>query len=221
MASQTITLDAAQRMDRMYRYTRHVYDASRKFYLLGRDAMLRQMAISDGDHVLEVGCGTARNLIKLNRLAPGAHLFGLDASNVMLDTARRSLRRHGCDGRVQLKQCLAEELDASRTFGLTQPFDAIYFSYSLSMIPTWRQAIDAALANLSPSGTIYVVDFWDQAELPRWFARTLSGWLAKFGVHHRPELVDHLTSLRDHGATVAIKPIARRYAMLAQVSQAS
>ncbi len=32
--------DAASDMDRIYRLQRHIYDASRKFYLLGRDDML-------------------------------------------------------------------------------------------------------------------------------------------------------------------------------------
>ncbi|MDH4412604.1 MAG: SAM-dependent methyltransferase, partial [Rhizobium sp.] len=30
----------ADRMDRMYRYQRHIYDLSRKYYLLGRDHMI-------------------------------------------------------------------------------------------------------------------------------------------------------------------------------------
>jgi len=46
-------------MDRMYRYTRHVYDLSRKYYLFGRDRLLRKMQIAEGDRVIEVGCGTA------------------------------------------------------------------------------------------------------------------------------------------------------------------
>ena len=29
--------DAAALMDRMYRHQRHIYDLTRKFYLLGRD----------------------------------------------------------------------------------------------------------------------------------------------------------------------------------------
>ena len=31
---------AAQSMDRMYRAQRHIYDLTRKFYLLGRDRMI-------------------------------------------------------------------------------------------------------------------------------------------------------------------------------------
>ena len=31
--------DAAVAMDRMYRWQRHIYDVTRKYYLLGRDAL--------------------------------------------------------------------------------------------------------------------------------------------------------------------------------------
>ena len=35
--------DAAQLMDRMYRRQRHIYDLSRKFYLLGRDEAIARL----------------------------------------------------------------------------------------------------------------------------------------------------------------------------------
>jgi len=50
-------------MDRMYRHQRHIYDASRKFYLLGRDALITGLAPPKGGTILEIGCGTGRNLI--------------------------------------------------------------------------------------------------------------------------------------------------------------
>jgi S-adenosylmethionine-diacylgycerolhomoserine-N-methlytransferase len=37
--------DAARRMDAMYRYQRHIYDLTRKFYLLGRDRLLASLPI--------------------------------------------------------------------------------------------------------------------------------------------------------------------------------
>ena len=207
--------DQASRMDRMYRHTRHVYDATRRYYLLGRDRLLRRMDVRPGGRVLEVGCGTARNLLAVRRLHPAALLFGLDASRSMLDTAERSVARR-CPGGVTLRHCLAEQLDHRRTFGLGEKFDVIFFSYSLSMMPTWPQALDAALNNLAPGGKIYVVDFWDQAGLPRPFARLLTRWLALFHVHHRPELLDHLRRLEKEGrCRLDIEPVARRYAYLA------
>ena len=37
MSSVQTGFDQAEQMDRMYRYQRHIYDLTRKYYLLGRD----------------------------------------------------------------------------------------------------------------------------------------------------------------------------------------
>jgi S-adenosylmethionine-diacylgycerolhomoserine-N-methlytransferase len=212
--------DHLQHMDRMYRLTRHVYDLTRRYYLFGRDLLLARMQITPGDHVLEMGCGTARNLIKLARRHPQAKLYGLDASRSMLQTAELSLQKRQLAGKVILRHCLAEQLDAQVTFGSSEPFDVIFFSYSLSMMPTWPAALDAALANLNPHGRIYIVDFWDQAGLPRIFAALLKRWLALFHVHYRPELLDHLRSLEKDGrCRLDLQGIGGRYAYLATLTR--
>jgi S-adenosylmethionine-diacylgycerolhomoserine-N-methlytransferase len=208
----------ADHMDRMYRYTRHVYDATRRYYLFGRDRLLRMMAIKPGDRVLEMGCGTARNLVKLHRIQPQATLFGLDASQSMLDFANETIKKRGLSSHITLRHCLAEQLDHQNTFAIAERFDVIFFSYSLSMMPTWPQAIDAALANLNPAGHIYIVDFWDQAGLPRPFAWLLKRWLALFHVHHRPELLAHLQQLAQQDrCRLKLESLGGRYAYLATV----
>ena len=50
-------------MDRVYRRQRHIYDFTRKYYLFGRDRLIDAMQPKPGARILEVGCGTARNLI--------------------------------------------------------------------------------------------------------------------------------------------------------------
>jgi S-adenosylmethionine-diacylgycerolhomoserine-N-methlytransferase len=211
--------DHAAAMDRMYRLTRHVYDLSRAYYLLGRDRMLAEVVTSPATATLEVGCGTARNLIKLARRPDPGLLCGLDASQEMLDTAARSITRAGCGQRgIRLRQGLAEDLDARGMFGRDEPFDTIFFSYCLSMVPTWPGALEAALANLRTGGTLLIVDFWDQADLPGWFAAGLRRWLALFHVHYRPEVHRALEDLGRSGrADVSFASVARRYAYIATV----
>jgi S-adenosylmethionine-diacylgycerolhomoserine-N-methlytransferase len=211
-----------EEMDRMYRLQRFIYDASRKYYLLGRDRLLREMDLPPGARVLEIGCGTARNLIVLARQRPDVVCYGLDASNEMLATAANKVRRHGLESRIVLRTCYAEELDHARTFGLDAPFDAAFFSYSLSMIPTWPQAIAVALANLKPQATLYVVDFWDQGGWPRWFRALLKSWLDLFHVVHRPDLLEHLRELDARGVgRLTLEPVAGRYAYLAKFRKLS
>ena len=214
--------DQAVAMDRMYRFTRHVYDVTRAYYLLGRDRLLAKVATSPSTATLEVGCGTARNLIRLARRPEPGELFGLDASHEMLETAAVSIERSGVErgGRkpIVLRQGLAEQLDSRRMFGREAPFDTIYFSYCLSMVPTWPGAIEAALANLTPGGEMLIVDFWDQKDLPRWFAAGLTKWLSLFHVHYRPEVHEALTELGKSGrADVSFESVSNRYAYIATV----
>lgn len=211
-------------MDRMYRLTRHIYDLTRAYYLLGRDRMLAKVATGPNTATVEVGCGTARNLIKLaRRPAPGL-LYGLDASHEMLETAAASIVRSGVarGGRapIVLRQGLAEELDARKMFGREAAFDTVFFSYCLSMVPTWPGALEAALANLRPGGTLLIVDFWDQQDLPGWFAAGLKKWLAIFHVHYRPEVHDALVALGRSGrADVTFESVGRRYAYIATITK--
>ena len=84
--------DAALLMDKMYRRQRHIYDLSRKYYLIGRDEAIARLRPASGESVLEIGCGTGRNLVKAARAYPRAKFFGIDVSREMLDTAAASIR---------------------------------------------------------------------------------------------------------------------------------
>lgn len=60
----------ASLMDGMYRYQRHIYDLTRKYYLLGRDSTIRNLDVPEGGTLLEVGCGTGRNMAFAHRHFP-------------------------------------------------------------------------------------------------------------------------------------------------------
>jgi len=175
-------------MDNVYRRQGYIYDFTRKYYLLGRDTLIRELELQPGQSLLEIGCGTARNLITIARRYPEARLFGLDASGEMLKTARQQLARAGLENRVVLVQGLAEEL-TPEAFG-EQAFDHVLFSYSLSMIPGWREAIFAAANAISPHGHIHIVDFGDLKTTPG--RGLLRRWLALFHVTPRAELLEVL-----------------------------
>ena len=83
----------AELMDGVYRYQRHVYDLTRKYYLLGRDRLIDGLAVPPGGTVLELGCGTGRNLVKAARaLSAGA---ALRAGYFRRDAGDGSGRRSG------------------------------------------------------------------------------------------------------------------------------
>lgn len=179
--------NAHSAMDQMYRYTRHIYDFTRKYYLFGRDKLIEELPVSDGDHICEVGCGTARNLVLLARKRPGLHLYGIDASAEMLKTAQASVDGAGLGSKITLGAALSTDFSAT-TLGHSRPFDRLIYSYSLSMMDDWRQALEHGLSQLKPGGTIHVVDFGSQDGLPGWFRKLLKGWLDQFHVRFRPEV---------------------------------
>lgn len=180
-------------MDAMYRWTRHVYDLSRKYYLLGRDQLISGLDAGADQNICEVGCGTARNLIKMAKAYPKVHFYGLDASDEMLKTANASLEKSGA--RVNLAQGYSQSFDPAAMFGLTAPLDKIVFSYALSIIPPWRESIDHALSLLPIGGEIRIVDFGGMEQQPAWFRKFIFWWLSLFHVYHKPEILAYLQEL--------------------------
>jgi S-adenosylmethionine-diacylgycerolhomoserine-N-methlytransferase len=178
----------AQLMDKVYRHQRHIYDLTRKYYLLGRDRLVRELHAKPGETVVEIGCGTARNLIRIAQTYPKARLYGLDASAEMLITAEDSIARAGLKDRILLKHAYAENMTPA-LFGIEEPFDHAVFSYSLSMIPDWRTALSAAASCVRPMGTIHAVDFGDLKGLWPPLASGLRAWLRLFHVKPREELL--------------------------------
>ncbi|MDX2197436.1 MAG: class I SAM-dependent methyltransferase [Phycisphaerae bacterium] len=174
-------------MDGIYRYQRYIYDLTRKYFLLGRDTMLAGMAPPPGGTVLEIGCGTGRNLIVAARRYPQARFYGFDISEMMLETARANIARAGLGSRIAVTQGDATDFSSETLFGVAA-FDRVFISYSLSMIPPWRQVVPKALAAVKPGGSLHIVDFGQQAGLPKAFRAGLHAWLAKFDVTPRPDL---------------------------------
>ncbi len=202
----------AAQMDAVYAVQRHIYDLTRKYYLLGRDRLIAGLDVPKGGLVLEVGCGTARNLALAALRYPEARFCGLDISAEMLKSAEKTLERKGLSGRCSLALGDAADFDAGALFGQRQ-FDRILFSYTLSMIPPWREALAHACTLLAPGGEIHVVDFGQQEGLPGWFARLLKAWLVRFHVTPRAELFGHCEALaREHGLTCETAAFYRDYA---------
>jgi S-adenosylmethionine-diacylgycerolhomoserine-N-methlytransferase len=215
-------MEHAAKMDRMYRRQRRIYDLSRKYFLIGRDALLDRIEASEGARIVEIGCGTARNLISLAKRHPNAKLFGVDVSREMLDFAQTKINRCGLGARIALGNCSAERFDARSTFGVDLRFDAAFFSYSLSMIPDWRGAINAAVRSLTEGGALYAVDFWDQRDLPSWFSGALRAWIRRFDVTPRLDLIDHLGEIAAaQGGRLDAESIGGRYAFLVRLASRS
>lgn len=201
-------------MDNTYRYQRHIYDFTRKYYLLGRDRMISGLDVPPGGHVLEIGCGTGRNLIQAMNQFPNASFYGIDISREMLATAARSIERAGLRGKITVSHADAADFDPFHLFGRNN-FDRIFISYAVSMIPQWQQVMLEAASHLAPDGQLHVVDFGDQSGLPKWFGRMLRKWLGSFHVTPRDELFGTARRIASHeGYAASEQRLYRGYAWL-------
>lgn len=211
LGSTTAAGSHDEAMDRMYRFTRHVYDVTRKPYLLGRDRMLAGLDIRPGDTVLEIGCGTGRNLVAAASRAPEARFVGLDISREMLRTAAKSVEKAGLSDRIRLVRGDATAIDADAVG--SDAFDRVFFSYSLSMVPDWTDALCEGARLTAPGGRLGVVDFGDArglglARLPLW------RWLALFHVNPRVDLEAALQILSAGRARMQFDQVYRGYAQV-------
>ncbi len=190
--------DAPLPVEGYYRWQSKIYDATRWSFLFGRSRVLRAAAaVARPGRILEIGCGTGRNLAELARLFPTAHLTGLDVSADMLALARKKLAAEAA--RVELlRQPYHQPLTQAREgeAASVAPFDLILCSYSLSMFnPGWEQAIDSACADLAPDGVLALVDFHDSRHT--WFRRWMAMNHVRMEGHLLPRLRTRLAPLME------------------------
>ena len=189
-----------QLMDTVYRGQRHIYDATRKFYLFGRDRLIAGLDMPQGGSVLELGCGTGRNLALIARCWPGARLFGLDISAEMLKSAAAKL---GGDASLVLADAAC--FDAAALLGQAR-FDRVVLSFAASMIPDWIAALDHSAALVAPGGSLHVVDFGSMEGLSAPLRFVLKAWLAHFHVTPRTDLASRAAELaKRHGLSLHIR----------------
>lgn len=214
--------DAARSgMNAMYRWTRHVYDATRKYYLLGRDHLIENLNAEPDERICEVGCGTARNLVKMAERYPNSWFYGLDASDEMLKTARNSVKNATAGQKIILKQSYSQSFEPETLFDLKQPLDKIVFSYALSIIPPWKESIDHAIELLPSGGEMHIVDFGGQRRIPRFIRNFIFWWLKKFHVYYKPDILRYLKKMnRSDIGSLDVNYLYRGYAYYAVFKKA-
>jgi S-adenosylmethionine-diacylgycerolhomoserine-N-methlytransferase len=181
-------------MDSVYRGQRHIYDITRKYFLFGRDRMIAQLDADAGASVLEIGCGTGRNLAIVARRWPQTRLHGIDISREMLASASARL------GTSAIVAQADATLFAPQALLGRAAFNRLIFSYVLSMIPDWQKALDHAATLLAPGGSLHVIDFGNCRGLPAPIRAALRAWLARFHVTPRGTLADHCAALASGSA---------------------
>ncbi len=169
-----------------YRFHAGIYDLTRWTFLFGRRALVRHIAERQPRRVLEIGCGTGRNLIGLKKRVPDAECMGVDASADMLRIARG--KAGDLDIRWVEGMYPSQEVDAALE-SAGEP-DVILFSYALSMFnPGYDECLKKAHSTIAPGGVVCVVDFHNSPFA--WFRR----WMAMNHVRMESQLLDAMLKL--------------------------
>ena len=169
-----------ERMDRKYRYERHIFDLSRRFFLFGRERAIASLRLQDAGSVLEIGCGTGRNLKLMADRHPALHVTGIDISEQMLKSARAKIAWARLDHRVTL-------LHGDAVAPTDHKAQRILMLYSLSMVPDWQRALTIAIETLALGGILTIVDFGNFGGLPAWLAEPCIDMLSR---HDAPPCLD-------------------------------
>lgn len=121
-----------------------------------REKAAERLQLKPGDRVLEIGCGTGRNLPPLQAVVgPTGTVYGVDISNGMLAEARELCARNRWSN-VNLMQQDALEFTAP------EPLDGVMFGLSYNTIPHHLAVLHHAWSLLRPGGRLVVMD----AKLP-------------------------------------------------------
>jgi len=121
----------------------------------------------DGKVVLDVGCGTGRNLpLLVPRLGRNGRVIGVDYSHGMLDVARSRVERAGWQN-VDLRQD-----DAAKLATIDRSVDAVVSVWTLGIVHDLDAALGRAVDVLEPGGRMAIMDF-DRARPDRGWLRWL------------------------------------------------
>ncbi|CAI5471037.1 unnamed protein product [Closterium sp. Yama58-4] len=169
------------RLESFYGPQAHAYDRFRRNFLHGRKPMLAACAArlrGSTDMVwVDLGGGTAENVEMMSEyidLSAFKKIYVVDITPSLCKVAREKAKQRGWTN-VEIV-----EGDACK-FVPPEKATLVTFSYSLTMIPPFMDAVDAAISYLEEDGIVGVTDFYASAkfDLPnrqmnyqeRWFWR--------------------------------------------------
>ena len=142
----------AKNVAQYYRLHAPIYDVTRWSFLFGRKTLIDQIpSLPAQPNILEVGCGTGKNLIYLKQRFPDADITGIDLSTDMIGKAHKNITTPSINlkkmryGSGKLKE---------------ETYDLILLSYTLTMMGAeYSYIVSRIKNNLNANGYLAVVDF--------------------------------------------------------------
>lgn len=116
-----------------------------------RERVVEMLALSPGDTVVEMGCGTGANFPYLREaVGPEGRVIGIDLVGGMLGEARRRIDRRGWENVAVVRG------DANRP--PIETADAIVSTFLVGMLEEPKGAVRNWLTHLEPGGTIAIMN---------------------------------------------------------------
>ena len=127
------------------------------------NSAIADLGISKNDKILDLGCGTGRNILLMNKYAGNnSTLIGLDISEAMEKQFEENTLNYS---NIRFTNKRIDKL-----FEMEQKFDKIFISFVIHGFPheIRKIIIKNAYNNLKPGGTFNILDFaeFDMAKMP-------------------------------------------------------
>lgn len=151
----------AERLENFYAPQAAHYDCFRSRLLHGRELLMKEVQFPSCGVWVDFGAGTGENLrLAGNRVCALNEVHLVDLSPSLLEVARTSVENLG------LRHIHLHHSDACKFELVEESVDVVTFSYSLTMIPDWYDAILNAERLLKPGGLIAITDFYVSRKYP-------------------------------------------------------
>lgn len=185
--SSTERLTSRRDMNLFYKKQASVYDNYRHRMLHGRPGLMNNLPFRKDAVWLDIGGGTGFNTEYVRSWIDNdlKHVYILDVCDALLDQARQRVEANNWQQKVTLLR--RDVCDPNSLKDLQYRPTIITFSYSLTMIPQWEEALLNAIDILAPGGFLGVTDFTvtpEQSAVSSWFWQYI---FSHDGVHLRPE----------------------------------
>lgn len=179
-----------KKIDSYYKFHSGFYNLTRWAFLFGRNSLKKSFPrLPEKSTILDLGCGTGKQLQALVDTYPRASIIGIDRSSEMLNKIPTKTV-------TRLK--LRNEVYSKKSFP-PRIFDLILASYSITMVDDIEETLCDIQYHLKDDGILLVVDF-DSSPF-QWF-RT---WMKKNHVKMEPSVFTLLKKIFPNSKIIAKK----------------